>query len=112
MSFLAMALPVPPGKSSDIEQHIAEAQMHNDFDQTLRGFGIQHESWHLQETPGGDLLILVFQCDDPPAMLQAFGESQAPLPIMQRKFIKENLGIDLSQPPPGPPPRALFSWDA
>jgi hypothetical protein len=110
MSVLAMALPVPPGKAQALEDHIAEAQEHEDFEKTLKGFGLVHESWHIQETPAGELLILVFQCDDPPAMLQAFAHSEDPLPVMQKQFIKEALGVDLSQPPPGPPPRTIFSW--
>ena len=110
MTVLAMAVPVPPGKVEALEAHIEEARQHADLDATLRGFGIEHESWHIQETPAGTLLILVFQCENPPAMLQAFGESEAPLPTMQKQFLKETLGMDLSQPPPGPPPRSIFDW--
>ena len=110
MPVLAMAVPVPPGKSTALEQHIAEASQHPDFEKTLTGFGIQQESWHLQETPQGTLLILVFQSDDPNAMLQAFAQSQDPLPVLQRQFLKQTLGMDLSEPPPGPPPKTIFEW--
>jgi hypothetical protein len=110
MPVLAMALPVPPGKIQALEQHIAEAVDHPEFEDTLRGFGIQHESWHIQETPQGDLLILVFDAEDPYAMLGEYAASQKDLPLMQKQFLKETLGVDLSQPPPGPPPRSIFSW--
>lgn len=110
MAVMAMAVPVPDGKVPALEAHILEARGRDDFDSTLRGFGIEHESWHVQETPGGTLLILVFQCDDPPAMMQAFGASDAPLPTLQRAFLKEALGMDLTEPPPGPPPRIIFNW--
>ena len=94
MPVLAMAVPVPPGATEALEQHISEAVKHKDFEATLDGFGIQHESWHLQETPQGDLLILVFQADDPADMLEQFGKSQDELPVWQKKFLKETLGID------------------
>ena len=110
MKVLAMTVPVPPGKVSALEAHIEEAQEHKDLNKTLGGFGIEHESWHIEETPQGTQLILVFQCEDPPAMLEAFGKSDAPLPLMQKQFLKETLGIDLSQPPPAPPPRVIFEW--
>ena len=110
MSVLAMAVPIPPGKTKALEQHIAEAVGHEEFEDTLKGFGILHESWHVQETPQGDLLILVFQCDDPLSMLQEFSQSEKALPVMQKAFLTETLGIDLSQPPPGPPSRLLFEW--
>ena len=110
MPVLAMAVPVPPGQTTALEQHIAEASEHPDFDKTLKGFGITHESWHIQETPQGDMLIQVFQADNPKEMLDAFGQSQDPLPVLQKQFLKETLGIDLSKPPPGPPPRIIFEW--
>jgi len=110
MPCLAMALPVPPGKTAALEQHIAEAVAHEDLDATLRGFGITHESWHIQETPQGDLLILVFQADDPLEMLKQYSLSQDALVVRQKQFLAETLGIDLSQPPPGPPSRSIFEW--
>ena len=110
MPTLVMTVPVPPGQRTALEQHIAEASEHPDFDKTLKGFGISHESWHIQETPQGDMLIQVFQADNPNEMLAAFGQSQDPLPVLQKQFLKETLGIDLSEPPPGPPPRIIFEW--
>ena len=110
MPVLAMAIPVPPGKTKALERHIAEAVEHEEFEDTLKGFGILHESWHIQETPQGDLLILVFQSDDPLSMLQEFSQSKKELPVMQKEFLKETLNIDLSQPPPGPPSRPIFEW--
>ena len=107
MSVLARALPVPSGKAQALEDHIAEAREHEDFEKTLKGFGIEHESWHVQETPAGEL---VFQYDDPPAMLQAFSQSKGTLPVMQNQFIKETLGVDLSQSLPGPRPKTIFEW--
>jgi hypothetical protein len=56
------------------------------------------------------MLIQVFQADNPNEMLAAFGQSQDPLPVLQKQFLKETLGIDLSEPPPGPPPRIIFEW--
>ena len=110
MPVLAMALPVPAGKTRALEQHIAEAREHEDFEETLKGFGIVHESWHIQETPGGDLLIMVFQAADPAAMLEEFSRSEKPLVVWQKQFLKEAIGVDLSQPPPGPPPKTIFEW--
>lgn len=110
MTVLAMAVPVPPGKTNALEQHLAEAIEHEDFEETLKGFGIAHESWHIQETPQGALLILVFDADDPYNMLREFSLSDKALPVMQKHFLRDTLGIDLSQPPPVPPSRIIFEW--
>ena len=110
MPVLAMAVPVPPGKTKALEQHVKEAAEHEDFEETIKSFGIVHESWHIQETPQGDLLILVFESDDPLSMLQEFSRSERDLPVRQKNFLKQTLGVDLSQPPPGPPSRLIFAW--
>ena len=110
MAILSFAIPVPPGKIKDLEQHLAEATKHEDLDEAFRSQGISRESWHLQQTPQGDLLILVFDCDDPLFMLKEYSESERPILVWQRKCLKDILGIDLSDPPPGPPSTLLFDW--
>ena len=40
MPVLAMALPIPPGKTEALEQHLADAKSHPDLDATFKGFGI------------------------------------------------------------------------
>jgi len=54
----AIAVPIPPGKTKALEQHVTEATEHEDLEETLKGFGILHESRHIQEAPQGDMLIL------------------------------------------------------
>ena len=110
MPILAMTIPIPPGKTPALEQHLAEAKNHPDIDETFKGFGISRETWHVQETVQGDLLMLVFDADDPFTMLQEFSCSNDDLPVWQRQSIKEILGVDLSQPPPAPPSRLIFDW--
>ena len=110
MPVLAMALPIPPGKTEALEQHLADAKNHPDLDATLKGFGIARETWHVQETEEGALLILVFDADDPFTMLQKYASSNDEVPAWQRQCIKEILGVDLSQAPPAPPSRLIFDW--
>jgi hypothetical protein len=110
MPTLSYAVPIPPGKTEALQQHIAEAAKRDDLDETFRGFGISRETWHLQETPQGDLLVLVFEAEDPLGMLEQFAKSEKELPTWQRQCLKEILGIDLSDPPPGPPSKLIFEW--
>ena len=110
MPVLAMAMPIPPGKIEALEQHLADAKNHPDLDATFTGFGISRETWHVQETEQGDWLVLVFDADDPFAMLQEFARSNDDLPTWQRQSIREILGVDLSQAPPAPPSRLIFDW--
>ncbi len=52
MTVMAMAGPVPSGKIEALETDIAEATRHEDFNRILTGFGIEHESWHIEKTLG------------------------------------------------------------
>ena len=110
MPILAYAVPIPPGKTEALMEHLAEAAKRQDIDETFKGFGISRETWHLQETPQGEMLVLVFDAEDPLSMLKAFSESQEELPVWQRQCLKEILGVDLSEPPPGPPSKLIFEW--
>ena len=107
---LAYGVPIPPGKTEALLEHLEEAKQREDLSQTFRGFGITRETWHLQETPQGDVLVLVFEAEDPLRMLAEFSQSQADLPVWQRQCLKEILGVDLSDPPPGPPSKLVFDW--
>jgi len=110
MPILSYAVPIPPGKTQALKDHIAEASKRDDLGETFRGFGISHESWHLQETPQGDLVVLVFDAEDPLEMLEQFSKSDKDLVVWQRQCLKDILGIDLSDPPPGPPSTLIFEW--
>ena len=110
MPILAYAVPIPPGKTEALMEHLTEAAKRQDIDETFKGFGISRETWHLQETPQGEMLVLVFDAEDPLSMLKEFSQSQEDLPVWQRKCLKSILGVDLSEPPPGPPSKLIFEW--
>jgi hypothetical protein len=43
-------------------------------------------------------------------MLKEYSESERPLLVWQRECLKDILGIDLSDAPPGLPSTLLFDW--
>jgi hypothetical protein len=40
------------------------------------------------------------------------GRSQEPFDVWFRQFLMEIYGLDLSQPPAGPPPEQVLDWSA
>jgi hypothetical protein len=66
----------------------------------------------LQEGPGGPVEILVMETADPVRTFADIGASQEPFDLWFRALILEVCGLDLSQPPPGPPPRQILDWSA
>ena len=44
MPILAYAVPIPPGKTEALLQHLTEAAEREDLDETFKGFGISGET--------------------------------------------------------------------
>jgi hypothetical protein len=64
------------------------------------------ERWFLQQTPQGDLFVLVLE-GDPSRALSALAGSQVPFDVWFKDRAKEIHGVDFDQPPPGMP-EAVF----
>jgi hypothetical protein len=54
--------------------------------------------------------ILVMDADDPARAFQEMGRSQERFDVWFRQFLMEIYGLDLSQPPTGPPPEKVLDW--
>jgi hypothetical protein len=85
----------------------ARSEAHRAF---LRRAGIRTESAFLQQTPMGDLMVLVWEGVDPEQMAAHFGSVlQNPTTDHERYLadyvIPKVHGIDTSQPPPPPAQR-------
>ena len=70
---------------------------------------VTRESWFLQPTPQGDLLVVHFESPDPGAVFAGLAESQEPFDVWFRDQVLEITGFDLTEPLAGLPPR-IFHW--
>jgi hypothetical protein len=114
MASLAMALPLLTGKTEDWKQWVLEmaGARSSEFEASRARLGISKEASFLQQTPQGDLAIVYIEAENIAQALQGLATSQDPFDRLFRQKTQEFFGLDLAQPPAGPPPETLLSWQA
>jgi hypothetical protein len=115
METWAIALPILPGKTDLIARamptrlraHAAE------YERSRQRAGGTFEQIFVMHAPTGDVAVYYEEAD------RGFGEalgalvaSDAPIDRWVLDTLKEAHGVDLRQPPAGPPPEILYGWDA
>jgi hypothetical protein len=75
----------------------------SEYSQALKSEGTNRESWFLQMTPQGDLLIVYFEADDVNRASEVLAKAKDPFHVWFKEQVKLMTGIDLEQPSEGPP---------
>jgi hypothetical protein len=109
MAMLAIAVPILPGKTEQWRRMMDEVKGPRAAEiRAVRARVGVHERTFLQSTPHGDLVVITLEGNDPAA---AFAAMHAGADATTQWFVtqvREIHGIDLTQPPPGPPPALVF----
>lgn len=108
MAVSASVFPVLPGKTEAYKQFGQELTRHSGYADSRRRLGIHAERSFLQSTPQGDLAIIYFEADDVARVFQGVATSQEPFDRWFREQVLDIHGVDVTQPPPGPPPHVIF----
>lgn len=106
-----MAFPLLPGKREALIQ----------FAETLGGArkeeydraqaSVLRESWFIQPTPQGDLIIVHMEAPDPEAVFVNLAMSEEPFDIWFREQVQDLTGVDLAILPPSfRVPECVFQW--
>ncbi len=110
----ALAFPVPPGKTEADIRSIAETFKGDPkgYWESRQSIGCTMERAYWQHTPMGDFVVAYVE-SSAESVAEAFGRAAADETAMG-KFFREKVlevhGIDLTQPPPGPPPEVVAEW--
>ncbi len=112
-SFAAM-FPILPGKTERIKEVGAAlgGEHAASFDASQKQLNVPVESWHVQQTPNGDFLLVYLEADDPLKMFQTFAAGQGPSDRILKDGVKECTGVDLDQPLPGLPTYPILDYRA
>ena len=108
MAFQVVAIPVLPGKSEQLTAFVEQLNgpRKREFQESRRRLGIRERAFR-QQTPQGELVILAIEGDDPMAAFAQFGSANDEFTRWFVQQVKEIHGLDLTQPPPGPPPTLM-----
>lgn len=115
MPLVVRAFPLLPGKEEDLRQLVAELSgpRRAEADEFYRSFAVAHESWHLQQTPQGALVIGVTEIGEPvEEKAQSYAASSRPFDRWFKDQVKRLTGIDPDSEPLGPPTEEVFSFTA
>lgn len=114
MAVFCAMFPILPGKTEQVKaigeglsgEHAAA------FDASQKKLGVPVESWHLQQTPMGDFLLVYLETDDVGGMFSAFTTADSPSDRFLKDNIKECTGVDLNQMLPGMPSFPILDYRA
>lgn len=112
MAIVAYVLPVQPGKSERVLHTAQELEEHmSDYEELNRRAALRRHLEFLQRTPQGDLLIVIYESDDPTNLNRAFTDSDYDRWWIAR--LKDIFGVDASGPvaPPSPDVTATWVWE-
>jgi hypothetical protein len=111
---VCFALPVLEDKTEDARAFFEEleTQRKSDYAASEQRINISKESWHLQHSPQGDLLLAYIESPDFANAIGMFSQSQEAFDQWFKRRIAEVTGIDLNDPPPGPLSEPLSSYEA
>jgi hypothetical protein len=103
MAMLAMAFPIPAGKTEQWKKFISEltGARKAEFAASRRSLGVRERTF-LQQTPHGDMVLVTLEGDYPETAFAEFGKQTDPFAVWFKQQVREIHGMDLSAPPPGP----------
>ena len=112
MSSVAVALPILPGKTAAWQKLIGELTTNRraDLDNFHRRFGLTRADWYLNQTPGGDVAIVVLEGPDAAGAFMQWGASQDPFDLYFKGEVGPLYGVDFNQPPAGPAPQQVYAF--
>ena len=114
MRILVRAFPVLPGKEGQVRQLAEEVHGERRFqaDEFYRRLGIHRETWHLQQTDAGPMVIVCTEMADVDEAARAYAASEHPFDAWLKGQVRRISGIDPTQQPRGPFSEQVFEWDA
>lgn len=114
MDQVGFALPILPGKTKDARAFMEELEgpRKKQYAASEQRIGIVKESWFLQETPMGDLLVAYMESPDFAKAVGMFVESTEDFDAWFKTRLLAVTGVDMNVPLPGPLSEQLSSYEA
>jgi hypothetical protein len=100
------------GSLSEFEAFAKELQVTRQAEAAAfyRQYGVEHESWHLQQTDHGPWVIVVTLVQDPGSAAPKYAKSTDQFSAWFKKRVLDLSGVDPNVAPLGPPTKQVFNW--
>lgn len=110
MTLVVRAFPVLEGKEEELGRFVEEMSGRRSAEaaEFYRSFEVARETWHLQRTPHGTLLIGVTDVADPDTRAPEYARSERPFDRWFKNQVHELSGINPDVEPLGPPTELIF----
>ena len=109
MGEVAFAAPILPGKMDvwrEFNKELVGARK-ADHEASQKRHGVTRQRLWLQQTPMGELAVVHVQGPGAESMMPSLGGSDDAFDVWFRGKVMEIHGIDMTQPPPRPPPELV-----
>ena len=113
MGVFNVVFPIQPGKEEDARAFAAETAgpRRPDLAAHLASAGVTRETWTMQETPMGSLMLVWFEGDVEKAFADLAADDSEYMTWFRARVL-DVTGVDLGAPPDGPPPPVLVDYRA
>jgi hypothetical protein len=107
------AFPVLPGQEDAGRAFAKEvlSSRRQGFEALQRRSGVSRETWSIQESPMGALMLVWFEAPDIEASFTDLATSNDEFSVWFRDRVKELTGVDLAEPAEGGP-EVVLEWNA
>ncbi len=114
MAVFCAMFPILPGKTEQLKEAGARlsGELADEFDKSQQHLQVPVESYHIQQTPMGDFLLVYLECPDVGQMFSTFAQGQSASDRFLKDTIKDCTGVDLDQPLPGMPSFPILDYRA
>ena len=110
MAERGIVFPLLPGKRPALDAFASSLMGPRSEEYAASQASILKESWYLQTTPAGEMLVVYFEAPDPAAVFSGLAASEEPFDIWFRDQCQDITGIDMKQMSMPALPEQVFTW--
>ncbi|HVP22985.1 MAG TPA: DUF6176 family protein [Conexivisphaerales archaeon] len=112
MQPIAMVLPIRPGKTKKAKEFakMLMTERSKEFAASEKRQKVTKETWFLNPSEGGDVLVIYFEAADLKKAFEGFMKSKNAHDVWMKKELSAISGVDMSSPMEGPLPEQILAY--
>jgi Family of unknown function (DUF6176) len=98
MSLYAFVAPIQPNKTEEFREFVADlsGSRKKDYEESRRTAGFQRETIFLQQTPVGDMVVVIQEADSEKKALESLRGMTDPFHVWYFQRLKDLHGVDIA----------------